>query len=59
MYLTAIPNFNIMERQWNETEWRGDLVTPPERFVNGAIAVNDGPGIGVVLNESVIKKHLE
>jgi galactonate dehydratase len=55
----AIPNFNIMERQWNETEWRGDLVDPPERFVNGALAVQDGPGIGVTLNESVVKKHLE
>ncbi|MFC1551258.1 mandelate racemase/muconate lactonizing enzyme family protein [Candidatus Latescibacterota bacterium] len=55
----AIPNFNIMERQWNPNTWRGDLVDPPERFINGAITVPDGPGIGVELNESVVKKHLE
>ncbi len=55
----AIPNFNIMERQWNEVEWRGDLVEPPERFINGEIAVPDGPGIGVKLNESMVNKHLE
>jgi galactonate dehydratase len=55
----AIPNFNILERQWTPNTWRGDLVDPPERFVNGAIAVPDGPGIGIELNESVVRKHLE
>ena len=55
----AIPNFKIMERQWTPHTWRGDLVDPPERFVNGALPVPDGPGIGVQLNETVVRKHLE
>ncbi|MFC1650574.1 mandelate racemase/muconate lactonizing enzyme family protein [Candidatus Latescibacterota bacterium] len=55
----AIPNFNILERQWNENDWRGDLVNPPEQFINGSIKVPDGPGIGIELNESVVRKHLE
>ena len=28
----GLPNFDILEYQWNEVPWRGDLVDPPERF---------------------------
>lgn len=31
----AMSNFDILEFQWGEVGWRGDLITPPERFENG------------------------
>lgn len=53
----GLPNFEILEMQWGEAAWRGDLVDPPERFENGSIAVPDGPGLGVVLNEAVARER--
>jgi galactonate dehydratase len=53
----GLPNFEILEMQWGEATWRGDLVDPPERFENGSIAVPDGPGLGIELNEAVAREH--
>ena len=53
----GLPNFEILEMQWGEAAWRGDLVEPPEVFENGSIAVPDGPGLGVELNEAVAREH--
>ena len=53
----GLPNFDILEYQWNEVPWRGDLVDPPERFTNGILEVPDGPGIGITLNETVVREH--
>ncbi len=53
----GLPNFEILEMQWGEAAWRGDLVLPPERFENGSIAVPDGPGLGVELNDAVTREH--
>ena len=38
----GLPNFEILEMQWGEAAWRGDLVDPPERFEEGTIAVPEG-----------------
>jgi galactonate dehydratase len=51
-------NFRILEFQWGEVDWRHDLVSPPERFVNGTIGVPDRPGFGIELNEKVVRAHL-
>lgn len=53
----GLPNFEILEMQWGEAAWRGDLIEPPERFENGSIAVPDGPGLGVELNEAVARER--
>ena len=53
----GLPNFEILEMQWGEAAWRGDLVEPPERFENGSIAVPEGPGLGVELNDAVARQH--
>ena len=53
----GLPNFEILEMQWGEATWRGDLVEPPERFENGSIAVPEGPGLGVELNAAVARAH--
>lgn len=53
----GLPNFEILEMQWGEAAWRGDLILPPERFENGSITVPDGPGLGVELNQAVAREH--
>ncbi|GIS98226.1 MAG: hypothetical protein CM1200mP25_4630 [Acidobacteriota bacterium] len=53
----GLPNFDILEYQWNEVPWRGDLVDPPEQFSGGILEVPDGPGHGVTLNGTVVREH--
>jgi len=53
----GIDNFNFVELQYAEAEWRSQVLTPPERFVNGTIAVPDRPGFGVELNDAVIRSR--
>lgn len=55
----GMPNFDILEYQWGEVEWRGDLISPPERFQNGYLAVPDQPGLGIELNDAGVTQHLE
>ena len=53
----GLSNFDILEYQWNEVPWRGDLVDPPERFSGGILAVPDGPGFGITLNDTLAREH--
>jgi galactonate dehydratase len=50
-------NFNFLELQYGEVTWRAELLTPPERFVNGRIAVPDRPGFGVALDEDAVRRR--
>jgi galactonate dehydratase len=54
----VLKNFRLLEFQWGEAEWRHDLLSPPERFENGAIRVPERPGFGIELNENVVRAHL-
>ncbi len=53
----AMPNFQILELQWGEVDWRGDLVSPVERFDQGQIAVSGLPGFGIRLNDKLAGAH--
>lgn len=53
----GMANFRLIEMQWGEAEWRGELLDPPERFENGSIAVPDRPGFGVRLNDKLARAH--
>src|SRR5918992_388251 len=53
----VLKNFRLLELQWGEVAWRGDILTPPERFENGTIQVPDRPGFGVELNDRVVRAH--
>ena len=55
---SALPNFEILEFQWGEASWRADLVDPPENFQKGELVPAEGPGLGVTLNEKVLREHL-
>jgi galactonate dehydratase len=54
----VLPNFRLLELQWGEVAWRGELLDPPERFVDGTIAVTEAPGFGVTLDEAVVRQRL-
>lgn len=53
----TLPNFEILEYQWGEVEWRGTLVEPAEIIEGGAISINGRPGFGIDLNERVLEAH--
>ncbi len=56
----TLKNFVVMENHAIDMPWWQDLVTgiPKPVIQNGYIAVPDKPGLGVELNESVIREHL-
>ena len=53
----GLSNFDVLEYQWNEAPWRGDLIDPPERFSGGVLDVPDGPGFGVTLDDALAREH--
>jgi galactonate dehydratase len=53
----VLPNFRLLELQWGEVAWRHEIVTPPERFENGASRVPDRPGFGIELNDALVRAH--
>jgi len=51
----VIDNFKLLELQWGEVGWRGEVVVPPERFDRGTLQVSTRPGLGIELNDRVIR----
>lgn len=54
---SALPNFEILEYQWGEQQWRASLIEPSETFINGSIKVSDNPGYGITVNQRVLEEH--
>lgn len=56
----ATENFLVMENHSVEVPWWSDLVEGVEKPIvnHGFITVPDKPGLGVTLNEEVVKQHL-
>ena len=56
----ATENFLVLENHSVEVTWWGDLVEGVEKpIVNrGFIKVPEKPGLGVTLNDEVMKQHL-
>lgn len=52
-----LPNFLIQEMLIDDVPWSDEIVREPLEFVNGRIAVNDRPGLGVEVNEEAILAH--
>lgn len=50
-------NFQILEMQWGEVPWRGELLNPPELFTGGEIRVPTEPGFGIRFSERVARAH--
>jgi len=53
----GVDNVNFIELQYGEVSWRSEALVPAERFVDGRIQVPDRPGLGVDLNEAVIRER--
>jgi L-alanine-DL-glutamate epimerase-like enolase superfamily enzyme len=56
----TLRNFIVMENHAVDMPWWGDLVTGPSKPIvqDGYIPVPDKPGLGVELNEPVVREHL-
>ena len=56
----ATENFPVMENHPVDVPWWSDLVEGVEKPIvdHGFITVPDKPGLGVTLNDEVMKKHL-
>jgi L-alanine-DL-glutamate epimerase-like enolase superfamily enzyme len=56
----ATQNFLVMENHSVDIPWWDDLVTGVEKPIlnKGFIRVPEGPGLGIELNEEVVKQHL-
>lgn len=50
-------NFNFLELQYGEVDWRSNALTPSEVFTDGSILVPNRPGFGMELDEEVIAER--
>jgi L-alanine-DL-glutamate epimerase-like enolase superfamily enzyme len=56
----ATENFLVLENHSVDVEWWSDLVEGVEKPIvnHGFVTVPEGPGLGVTLNDDVMKRHL-
>ncbi len=52
----TLANCSYLEYQWDEAPWRMELVEPAETISDGCIEVTGAPGLGVRLNEALLRK---
>ncbi|MCU0245175.1 MAG: mandelate racemase/muconate lactonizing enzyme family protein [Bryobacter sp.] len=53
----AMPNFLILELGFGEVPWRAEVIDPPEEIRAGRLALSDRPGLGIRLNDAILKKY--
>jgi galactonate dehydratase len=53
----GLPNFLILEFAHGETDWRPELIDPPEALDKGMLVVSGRPGFGIKLNEKTAARH--
>lgn len=53
----ALPNAEILEIDPDDVAWKHDLIDHPLVIEDGALVVPDRPGIGVDINEDVVRAH--
>lgn len=54
----VLENFRLLEYQWGEAPWRHEVVSPPEFFDRGTLHVPERSGLGIELNEKVVRAHV-
>jgi L-alanine-DL-glutamate epimerase-like enolase superfamily enzyme len=57
----ATENFLAQQNHWLDVPWWQDIVEGVEKPIidKGYITVPDKPGLGVTLNEDVVRRHLQ
>ncbi len=53
----TLPVCRAVEIAWGEVPWRGDLLAPSERIEDGELVIPSGPGVGVTLDQDVLREH--
>jgi galactonate dehydratase len=53
----GLPNFQILEFSHGETDWRAELIDPPETLAKGMLTVSERPGFGIRMNEKTAARH--
>jgi L-alanine-DL-glutamate epimerase-like enolase superfamily enzyme len=53
----VIPNFYLLEFDYDDVPWRDDILINPFEFKNGQLIVSDRPGLGSDINEKELMKH--
>ena len=56
---STMDNFIALEHHAIEVPWWDELVTDEEVIADGVYTINEKPGLGLQLNETVVKKHLK
>ena len=56
-FLAAIPNFRVLECDFEDVPWKDALVTHPPEIVDGEMLVPTRPGWGSDVNEEVVRAH--
>jgi galactonate dehydratase len=51
------PNFYLLETMASDVPWRGEISNERLRLADGCLAIPDGPGLGIELNEEAIAQH--
>lgn len=53
----TLPNFQILEYAFGETDWRHELIEPHEQLEKGILTVSPRPGFGIELNDKAVAAH--
>jgi L-alanine-DL-glutamate epimerase-like enolase superfamily enzyme len=56
-WCAAIPNARICEVDVDDVPWKDELMSVVPRIENGQLAIPEGPGWGVEVNEDVLRAH--
>jgi L-alanine-DL-glutamate epimerase-like enolase superfamily enzyme len=54
----ASPNVLLLELKPEPSPMQNDIVEDPFEMKNGEIAVRDGPGLGITVNEKAVRRYL-
>jgi len=55
--MAAIPNFRVLEVDFEDVPWKDALMTHPPSIVDGEMLVSTRPGWGSDVNEEVVRAH--
>lgn len=55
--VATVPNFLILEYEYDDVPWRDEIVTTPLQVKDGFLQLPTQPGLGVEINEEAIAAH--
>jgi L-alanine-DL-glutamate epimerase-like enolase superfamily enzyme len=56
-FCAAVPNIKVMETDIDSAPWRDELFMTEVRYVDGEMVIPTGPGWGMDVNESALRKY--